>query len=108
MNEFVFDERLFHILPLSIYFANTFFFYITWLFFVTPHVSAMTTLVFLALSVVLWYNFMKSWKGDPGLVKSSEDQRYRAIVELAEKSTEKNPFDPRVFCSTCLVRRPLR
>ena len=108
MSEFVFDERLFEILPLSIYFANKFFFYITWLGFVMPHVHSMVTVLFLGFSLGLWYNFFKTWKGDPGLIKVTEDQRFRAIVELAERSTEKNPFDQKVFCVTCLVKRPLR
>ncbi len=37
LNEFVFDERLFNVLPISIYFANKFFFYITWLTQVRNH-----------------------------------------------------------------------
>ena len=108
MNEFVFDERLFEIMPLSIYSANKFFFYLTWLGFVMPHVDVLVTVLFLTLSVSLWYNFFKTWKGDPGLIKVTEDQRFRAIVELAERSNDKNPFDQRVFCVTCLVKRPLR
>ena len=46
---------------------------------------------------------------DPGVVSVSEEQRFRSIVELAEKS-DKNHFDPsgRTFCSTCLLRRPIR
>ena len=108
MSEFVFDDRLFNILPLSIYFSTKFYFYLTWLYFVLPHVNSMTTMLFLFLSSVLWYNFMKAWKGDPGLIKQTEDQRYRAIIELAERSNEKNPFDPKIFCTTCLVKRPIR
>ena len=108
MSEFVFDERLFNIMPLSIYFANKFYFYITWLYFVTPYVHSMTTVFFLTMSMLLWYNFMKAWKGDPGLIKQTEDQRYRAIIELAERSNDKNPFDPKLFCTTCLVKRPIR
>ena len=108
MSEFVFDERLFNILPLSIYFANKFYFYLTWLYFVYSYVHTMTTVLFLVFSTCLWYNFMKAWKGDPGLIKQTEDQRYRAIIELAERSNEKNPFDPKLFCTTCLVKRPIR
>ena len=108
MHEFVFDDRLFNVLPLSIYFCNKFFFYITWMFFVTPYVHSLTTVVFLAFSACLWYNFLKAWKGDPGIIKTTEDQRFRAIIELAERSTDKNPFDMKVFCCTCLVKRPIR
>ena len=88
------------IMPLSIYSANKFFFYLTWLGFVMPHVDVLVTVLFLTLSVSLWYNFFKTWKGDPGLIKVTEDQRFRAIVELAERSNDKNPFDQRVFCVT--------
>ena len=63
---------------------------------------------FLVLSTCLWYNFLKAWKGDPGIIKVTEDQRYRQIIELAERSTDKNPFDAKVFCCTCLVKRPVR
>ena len=88
--------------------ANKFFFYVTWLGFVMPHVDVLVTVLFLTLSVCLWYNFFKTWKGDPGCIKVTEDQRFRAIVELAERSNDKNPFDQRIFCVTCLVKRPLR
>ena len=108
MNEFVFDDRLFNVLPLSIYFANKFFFYITWITYVMPQVHSLTTILFLCFSGCLWYNFLKAWKGDPGIIKTNEEQRFRAIVELAERSKEKNPFDMKVFCCTCLVKRPVR
>ena len=34
MNEFVFDERLFSVMPMAIYFSTVFWFYINWFFFV--------------------------------------------------------------------------
>ena len=45
MHEFVFDDRLFTILPLSIYFANKFFFYATWLFYIMPYVHTTATIL---------------------------------------------------------------
>ena len=100
MNEFVFDERLFNVLPLSIYFANKLYFYVTWIYYVMPYLHSLTSVFFLSFSGLLWYNFLKAWKGDPGLIKTTEDQRFRAIIELAERSTDKNPFDMKVFCCT--------
>lgn len=109
MNEFVFDERLFNVMPISIYFSTKFYFYATWFIYVQPLVHPLTTAVYLGLSGLLWYNFLKAWKGDAGVVKVSEDQRFKTIVELAERRHgDKMIFDPKVFCSTCLVRRPLR
>jgi hypothetical protein len=34
MNEFVFDERLFSIMPMAIYFSTVFWFYVNWFLFV--------------------------------------------------------------------------
>lgn len=109
MNEFVFDERLFSVMPMAIYFSTIFWFYVNWLFFVQQFMSQLTTFIYLSLSGVLWYNFFKCWKSDPGVIRVSEEQRFRAIVDLAERS-ERNHFDPsgRTFCSTCLIRRPIR
>lgn len=111
MREFVFDDRVFNILPLSIYFAMKWWFYITWIVYIVPFVSGFTTTTFLGLSVVLWYNFLKAWKGDPGIVVATADVQMRTIVQLAEKGAEKGTsgcFDSRVFCSTCLIRKPVR
>ena len=34
MSEFVFDERLFNVMPMAIYFSTVFWFYVNWFFFV--------------------------------------------------------------------------
>ena len=38
---------------------------------------------------MLWYNFLKAWKGDPGIVVATADVQMRTIVQLAEKGAEK-------------------
>ena len=38
---------------------------------------------------MLWYNFLKAWKGDPGIVVATADVQMRTIVKLAEKGAEK-------------------
>ncbi|KAF8764777.1 Palmitoyltransferase ZDHHC17 like protein [Argiope bruennichi] len=55
-------------------------------------------------SMFLFYSFIKAWKSDPGVIQSTPEQRFRTIIELAEK----DGFHPNWFCSSCLVRRPLR
>ncbi|GFQ94500.1 palmitoyltransferase ZDHHC17, partial [Trichonephila clavata] len=57
----------------------------------------------LPISVYLSTKF-GSWKSDPGVIQSTPEQRFRTIIELAEK----DGFHPNWFCSSCLVRRPLR
>uniref|UniRef100_A0AAY5KQ30 Palmitoyltransferase n=1 Tax=Esox lucius TaxID=8010 RepID=A0AAY5KQ30_ESOLU len=66
--------------------------------FATIHVP------FLLNSVCLFYNFGKSWKSDPGIIKASEEQKKKTIVELAETGS----LDLSIFCSTCLIRKPIR
>ena len=40
----------------------------------------------------------------PGIVRTSQEVKYRTLIQLAEN----DGFDPIVFCSSCLVRRPIR
>uniref|UniRef100_A0A7N8XUA1 Palmitoyltransferase n=1 Tax=Mastacembelus armatus TaxID=205130 RepID=A0A7N8XUA1_9TELE len=66
--------------------------------FATVHVP------FLINTMALFYNFGKSWKSDPGIIKASEEQKKKTIVELAETGS----LDLSIFCSTCLIRKPIR
>uniref|UniRef100_A0AAQ5ZIY6 Palmitoyltransferase n=1 Tax=Amphiprion ocellaris TaxID=80972 RepID=A0AAQ5ZIY6_AMPOC len=66
--------------------------------FATVHVP------FLINTLALFYNFGKSWKSDPGIIKASEEQKKKTIVELAETGS----LDLSIFCSTCLIRKPIR
>ncbi|OXB83538.1 UNVERIFIED_CONTAM: hypothetical protein H355_011357 [Colinus virginianus] len=50
-------------------------------------------------NVALFYNFGKSWKSDPGIIKATEEQKKKTIVELAETGS----LDLSIFCSTCLI-----
>ncbi|CAG2181462.1 unnamed protein product, partial [Oppiella nova] len=50
---------------------------------------------------------------DPGVVAKDHDQRYRVSFHACEPVTiielaERDGFDPQWFCSTCLIRKPLR
>ena len=57
--------------------------------YVIPFVSGLTTVTFLGISGILWYNFLKAWKGDPGTVIATPDVQMKTIVQLAEKGAEK-------------------
>ncbi len=102
--------------------------YVVWFYKLYPVVDMSLTIAFMSVSLVLWYNFLKAWLGDPGVVKPSVKERYRVgdlqrtanlililtlrsliliyqtIVELGENGA----FDATHFCTTCLLRRPLR
>ncbi|GAB1292131.1 Palmitoyltransferase ZDHHC13 [Apodemus speciosus] len=50
------------------------------------------------------YFFYKTWATDPGFTKASEEERKVNIVTLAETGS----LDFRTFCTSCLIRKPLR
>lgn len=104
VTKYLYDVEGMKLLPMMIYLTTKMMFYFTWLVFILPHVSVMETVVFLGLSSGLWYHFLKSWLGDPGVIKVSREQKMKTIIELAEKED----FVPKVFCRTCLIRRPVR
>ncbi|KAK9730918.1 Ankyrin repeats (3 copies) [Popillia japonica] len=102
----LYDERLMSLLPLSIYLATKMWFYFTWLIYIMPNTSLLTNIIFLSSSGLLWYCFLKSWIGDAGVIPATKELRFRTIIELAERGIR--GFEASSFCSTCLIRRPLR
>jgi len=83
------------------------------------------SLVFLTIlmSFLLCYSFFKTWRSDPGRILGDQSQRFRVgrlimkfdclshsrilfqtIIDLAER----DGFDASWFCSSCLIRRPIR
>lgn len=106
IGRWMFDDKLLTLLPLSIYLATKIWFYITWFLYIAPIASMMSTVLFIVSSFGLWYFFLKSWKGDPGIVKASMEERFYTIIELSEKGGI--GFEPSSFCSACLVSRPVR
>uniref|UniRef100_A0A673CRG1 Palmitoyltransferase n=1 Tax=Sphaeramia orbicularis TaxID=375764 RepID=A0A673CRG1_9TELE len=120
-----FDHSMHSALPLGIYLATKFWMYNTYCCFfclgscychchypclcvllnLAAHLPFATVHVpFLINTLALFYNFGKSWKSDPGIIKASEEQKKKTIVELAETGS----LDLSIFCSTCLIRKPIR
>jgi palmitoyltransferase ZDHHC13/17 len=106
IGRWMFDDKLLTLLPLSIYMATKIWFYITWFLYIAPIVSTSLTLMFVVSSAGLWYFFINSWRGDPGVIKATMEERFYTIIELSEKGGM--GFEPSSFCSACLVSRPVR
>lgn len=83
----MFDDHLMSLLPLSVYMATKLWFYVTWLGYIAPTVSTFTTLLFLLSSCTLWYCFLKAWRGDPGVIKPTQEQRFRVRVFHPKENT---------------------
>ena len=54
--------------------------YITWALFIYPYVEAHHSAAFVVLSGCLWFNLLKSWRGDAGVIQTSHDEKMRTIV----------------------------
>ncbi|XP_037071162.1 palmitoyltransferase ZDHHC17-like [Pollicipes pollicipes] len=100
----LFNKDFMETLPMAIYLATKIWFYITWVVWLQPYVGASTTLAFLACSSLLWWAFVRCWRGDPGHMTSSLTDKCKTIVSLSETEG----FNMAQFCSTCLIRRPVR
>ncbi|XP_014218874.1 palmitoyltransferase Hip14 isoform X3 [Copidosoma floridanum] len=103
-NNHVYDDRLSYVLPMSIYLATKMWIYVTWLFWLGIHAAWYLWLLLVSGSVPLWFCFLKSWRGDPGVIKVSQEEKLNSLIELAENGG----FGPQLFCHTCLVRKPIR
>ncbi|XP_039581034.1 palmitoyltransferase ZDHHC13 isoform X4 [Passer montanus] len=92
-------------LPTAFLLSSVFWMSMTWFFWFLPD----TTNVILKIAVMfsmmgLLYYFYKTWSTDPGYIKTSEEERKENIIALAEAGC----LDFRTFCTSCLVRKPLR
>ncbi|XP_077640498.1 palmitoyltransferase ZDHHC13 isoform X3 [Lonchura striata] len=92
-------------LPTAFLLSSVFWMSMTWFFWFLPD----TTNAILKITVVfsmmgLLYYFYKTWSTDPGYIKTSEEERKENIIALAEAEC----LDFRTFCTSCLVRKPLR
>lgn len=84
--QLVYDDRLMALLPLSIYLATKLWMYITWIVYIMPRISLVTTVAFLSSSGALWYFFLKSWLGDPGVISTTQEQRFRVRLHRRNPS----------------------
>ncbi|KFR11809.1 Palmitoyltransferase ZDHHC13, partial [Opisthocomus hoazin] len=97
-------------LPTAFLLSSVFWMLVTCFFWFRPDIlytQVVNTIVEITVmfSVVgLLYYFYKTWRTDPGHIKTSEKERKENIVALAEAGC----LDFRTFCTSCLVRKPLR
>ncbi|XP_059681844.1 palmitoyltransferase ZDHHC13 [Gavia stellata] len=92
-------------LPTAFLLSSIFWMSVTWFFWFLPDVPDKLLEITVMFSVVgLLYYFYKTWRTDPGYIKTSEKERKENIVALAEAGC----LDFRTFCTSCLVRKPLR
>ncbi|XP_075568760.1 palmitoyltransferase ZDHHC13 [Pelecanus crispus] len=92
-------------LPTGFLLSSVFWMSVTCFFWFLPDVTDTILEITAMFSMVgFLYYFYKTWRTDPGYIKTSEKERKENIVALAEAGC----LDFRTFCTSCLVRKPLR
>ncbi|NXC27195.1 ZDH13 Palmitoyltransferase, partial [Campylorhamphus procurvoides] len=93
-------------LPTAFLLSSVFWMSMTWFFWFLPDILYTLEMQFAVMFSMLglFYYFYKTWITDPGYIKTSEEERRENIVALAEAGC----LDFRTFCTSCLVRKPLR
>ncbi|KAM9301703.1 palmitoyltransferase ZDHHC13 [Gastrophryne carolinensis] len=92
-------------LPAIFFISSIFWMFMTWFICFLPDMARAPIQIPFMLSIfLLLYYFYKTWRTDPGFIKSSEEERKQTIISLAEAGC----LDVRLFCTSCLVKKPLR
>lgn len=92
-------------LPTVFLLSSIFWIFMTWFILFFPDVAGSPFYFAFIFSVIAFlYFFYKTWATDPGFTKASEEERKVNIVTLAETGC----LDFRTFCTSCLIRKPLR
>lgn len=73
----LFDDHLMSLLPLSAYLGTKVWFYITWFTYIIDAVPSIHTFMFLTSTAALNYCFYKTWRGDPGVIRPTQEQRFK-------------------------------
>ncbi|XP_040265727.1 palmitoyltransferase ZDHHC13 [Bufo bufo] len=92
-------------LPAIFFISSIFWMFMTWFICFLPDLAQATVQVPFVISVfLLLYYFYKTWRTDPGYIRCSEEERKQTIIALADSGC----LDIRLFCTSCLVKKPLR
>ncbi|CAI9561729.1 unnamed protein product, partial [Staurois parvus] len=92
-------------LPPIFFFCSIFWMFMTWFICFLPDLAQATVQIPFVISLfLLLYYFYKTWRSDPGYIRSSEEERKQTIITLAEAGC----LDVRLFCTSVWEKKPLR
>uniref|UniRef100_A0A8D1K420 Palmitoyltransferase n=1 Tax=Sus scrofa TaxID=9823 RepID=A0A8D1K420_PIG len=92
-------------LPTVFLLSSIFWIFMTWFMLFFPDLAGTPFYFIFILSILAFlYFFYKTWATDPGFTKASEEEKKMNIITLAETGS----LDLRTFCTSCLIRKPLR
>ncbi|XP_074599566.1 palmitoyltransferase ZDHHC17-like [Brevipalpus obovatus] len=90
--------------PIYFVFILNFWLLVTFYVFLVPYIPLWLLISASIVIVISLSSLILTWRSDPGVIKGNRDQKLQTIIDLAEKFG----FDSTWFCSTCLIRRPIR
>jgi len=78
---------------------------VTWFVYFWPYVNTLSVQVPFSITTAgLMYYFYKAWRTDPGVIKTSREDKIQVILDLSERQS----LDFAQFCATCIIQKPLR
>ncbi|XP_041846504.1 putative palmitoyltransferase ZDHHC13 isoform X1 [Melanotaenia boesemani] len=93
------------LLPSSALMASVFWMLVTWyLWFLPDGHSTTVQVLFTVNATALLYYYLRTCRTDPGFIKTTEEKKKMNVLVLAEAGC----LDPRIFCTSCMVKKPLR
>ncbi|MBN3305352.1 ZDH13 Palmitoyltransferase, partial [Amia calva] len=94
------------IMTVSLVLASLFWMIVTWFMWFLPDIlfKAIFQIPFTVSITGLFYYYFKSCRTDPGYIRVTEEEKKKNVVKLAEAGC----LDIRIFCTSCLVRKPMR
>ncbi|XP_063044978.1 putative palmitoyltransferase ZDHHC13 [Engraulis encrasicolus] len=85
--------------------ASIFWMLFTWFIYFIPDSPSATVQVLFTLNVTsLLYYYFRCSRTDPGVIRATEEEKKKNVVVLAEAGC----LDPRIFCTSCMMRKPMR
>lgn len=92
-------------IPSAALIASIFWMLVTWFLYFIPDGPSGTVQVLFTLTVTaLLYYYFRCARTDPGIIKATEEEKKKNVVVLAEAGC----LDPRIFCTSCMMRKPMR
>uniref|UniRef100_A0AAR2K6D2 Palmitoyltransferase n=1 Tax=Pygocentrus nattereri TaxID=42514 RepID=A0AAR2K6D2_PYGNA len=94
------------LIPSTALIASIFWMLVTWCFWFLPDIlyRAVVQVLFTLTVTSLLYYFFRTCRTDPGVIRVTEEEKKKNIVVLAEAGC----LDPRIFCTSCMMRKPMR
>ncbi|XP_062868561.1 putative palmitoyltransferase ZDHHC13 [Trichomycterus rosablanca] len=93
------------LIPATLLTASVLWMVVTWfLWFLPEGISPMGQVMFIVNVSALLYYYLRTLRTDPGVIRLTEEEKKKNIVVLAEAGC----LDPRIFCTSCMMRKPMR